>query len=217
MSLVTRILAGLMAATLALAEGLAQESPARPRPDSDVPPPIDQLLTPSSRGPGIDQPVLGRGGPTQGRVANWTVWCKHGDLSCDDLLGFAAGRMWTKIRQCWTPPSRPVGKSVVTTAIRFGADGKSAQPPDRTRTVISIVFRLNRDGTLAAHPEPNKAEPTAATQSLVDEAIRAIEHCAPYDMLPSAKYERWREVFVRIEIADKAAPGGSEAIRGKAP
>jgi hypothetical protein len=116
--------------------------------------------------------------------------------------------MWTKIRQCWQPATRFPKGTRISTAVRFGEDGRSMPAPDRTRTIISLVFDLNRDGTLIGVPRANPAEPSAASQDMIRGAIAAVAQCQPYDSLPADRYERWKQVFVRIMIDDK--PGAAE-------
>ncbi len=121
------------------------------------------------------------------------IRCKDGDTSCDDLLGYSSMHMYARIRSCWHPPDG----TMVTSAFRFGDAAKEAKPLDPAKTVVSVSFELKPDGTLLNAPRSNTLN---APHALVEDVIRAIEHCQPYDMLPSSKYEKWKDVLVRFGI-----------------
>jgi hypothetical protein len=162
---------------------------------------VGALIVASAVAPGADAQWLD---PSH-NITDWHVACKAGDATCHDLADYNARWMWTKIRQCWNPPTRRAYKTVITSAIRLRDDGLSARPPDRTKNIVSLVIGLKPNGALAGRPEPNAAEPTAATSSQIDDLIRAIERCQPYNSLPSSQYQRWQQVFLRVAIEYKPA------------
>jgi hypothetical protein len=59
---------------------------------------------------------------------------------------------------------------------------------------ISVTLRvfLNRDGTLAAPPQPAGPIASSKEQALVQSAINALQKCQPYTMLPAEKYKQWK-------------------------
>jgi hypothetical protein len=200
MNLPRRLLSGVLVVLL-LAEPICAQD-ASTKPAGDLPPPLDLSDQPPAT---PRSPQATKQAPkSHGSQADWTVRCKPDDWPCNGLIGFGAGWMWTKIRRCWQPPMRFPNRTVISTAVRFGEDGRSVPPPDRTKTIISLVFELNPNGTLMGRPRANPAEPSAATQDMIEGAIAAVVQCQPYDSLPSNRYERWRQVFVRIGIEYKS-------------
>ncbi|WP_026381555.1 energy transducer TonB [Afifella pfennigii] len=78
-----------------------------------------------------------------------------------------------RLYQCWNPPIgvRQAGNLRVTIAIRLEPDGRLAAPPS------PVGLGFDPLSTIAA-----------------ESAIRAVQLCAPYDMLPPEKYSLWREI-----------------------
>lgn len=78
-----------------------------------------------------------------------------------------------RLYQCWNPPRgvREAGSLQVTIGIKLSQDGRLAEPP---RVVQAGFDQLSQ---LAA-----------------ESAIRAVQICAPYDLLPRDKYHVWREI-----------------------
>lgn len=166
-----------------------------PAPGLDLPPSMDEELK---------RPALA---PGEGELRGyWVARCRRGEPACDDALSRAAGQMWLKIRKCWQPPARPSLKTVLSTALRFGGSGRSAPPPAREKTVVSIVFQLDPGGKLVARPTVNKEEPTAATPDMIAGVVAAVERCQPYEMLSGIPYEQWKDVFIRVGIEFTANP-----------
>ncbi|MYZ48127.1 TonB C-terminal domain-containing protein [Propylenella binzhouense] len=75
--------------------------------------------------------------------------------------------------RCWNPPRgvREAGSLSVTVAISLLPDGSLASAP----RVVSGVF-------------------DSLSQIAAESALRAVQVCAPYTILPSNKYEAWRQI-----------------------
>jgi hypothetical protein len=136
------------------------------------------------------------------RVQKYRIPCKGGDTTCDDLVGFGAMHMYERIRRCWQPPQG----TIVMSSIRFGEVALGAARPDASKTIVSVGFELKTDGTLLDRPQSTTSN---ASRALVDDVMRAVERCHPYDMLPQSRYEQWKDVLLRFQIQrrDGADPG----------
>jgi colicin import membrane protein len=64
---------------------------------------------------------------------------------------------------------------------------------DAERLVVRVQFSLNPDGSLNGAPAVVEATPGPYSQVAAEAAVRAVRICQPYTMLPSAKYEEWRD------------------------
>lgn len=98
-------------------------------------------------------------------------------MTADDLTALRA-----RIESCWTMPS-------------------GATSHTELRTVIRIS--LNEDGSLANVPEV--LESPGGTYAVVgpESVVRAIQRCAPYDLLPIEKYADWQEIEITFDPIDK--------------
>jgi hypothetical protein len=171
------------------------ESQNAPAPDkSDEPPPLDELLKslPSSKPkePSGDLFEFHR-----------TLRCESGKLSCNDPVAFGAQAIYARIRECWHPPFG----TKITTAIFFGQSAAQSADP----AVATLAFTLDTDGTLSSHPHLSAP---AALGGAVNDLVRAVEHCQPYNLLPSGKYPEWKDVLLRIRI--EQTPGQREERSG---
>lgn len=78
-----------------------------------------------------------------------------------------------RLYQCWNPP-RGVREA---------------------RTLrIQVAINLNPDGTLAAPPRVIGGGFDPLAQIAAESAVRAVQVCAPYDILPPEKYHVWRNI-----------------------
>lgn len=89
------------------------------------------------------------------------------------------------IEKCWRPPA--------------GA----ANPEE---LIVELKIFLNRDGTLASQPEVIRSGTSSFssntfTKAAENAAMRAVDKCAPYDLLPDDKYDRWRMVTMTFDPA----------------
>jgi len=57
---------------------------------------------------------------------------------------------------------------------------------------ISLRVSFNPDGTLASPPQLNGAIASQKEQALMQSAIKALQKCQPYTMLPAEKYKDWK-------------------------
>jgi hypothetical protein len=96
-----------------------------------------------------------------------------------------------QVRKCFVPP---------------------ASPPDVTDFETLIRVALNRNGTLAADPEPVFAPGSANGPALVKAAIRAVRQCQPYGFLPADKYADWRVIDLVFSF-DGPADNGNAVIQ----
>jgi hypothetical protein len=88
------------------------------------------------------------------------------DLTPEEIAAFAA-----HVQSCWDGPAN------------------LAQVP---RLYVVIRVNLKRDGGLASDPVPMAGSASAQGPALAQGAMRALQRCQPYDVLPAAKYDEWR-------------------------
>jgi hypothetical protein len=178
---------GLAALVVATNLAVAQDKLAQPRRGDDEPPPLELQPYPppgTSKQPAGPDPLA--------RLFPDAITCKPADAKCEDPMGFGATHMYSRLRQCWQPP----GGSRIETSFLFGEAANQAKPPDAAKGVMSIKFGLKPDGSLVASPRSIGSAPPA----LVDGAIRAIQRCQPYNMMPLNNYRDWKDVLLRIRI-----------------
>ena len=85
--------------------------------------------------------------------------------------------MGAHIHKCWSPPRREGGRKA---------------PP------VTVEFELQPDGRLDGSPRVVNRGSGQVPRSAADRAVRAVETCAPYDMLPREDYEQWKKVTVTL-------------------
>ena len=73
-------------------------------------------------------------------------------------------------------------------------------PDDTVRIVLRVALQPN--GILAATPVLIEASASAKGPLLMQAAIKAIETCQPYSMLPADKYHEWRGLDLAFTPAD---------------
>jgi len=73
-------------------------------------------------------------------------------------------------------------------------------PSDDVHIVMRIALR--RDGTLAAPPALVEAKASAKGPILMQAAIKALQSCQPYSMLPVDKYDEWKVLDLDFSPAD---------------
>jgi len=96
------------------------------------------------------------------------------ELSLDEMQALAA-----RIKQCWTlPPGTDAGNMVV-----------------------DVKINLRRDGSLEAIPTPVSPSTNPIAGIVTRSATRAIQMCAPYNFLPVAKYDTWKEVVIAFDAS----------------
>lgn len=90
-----------------------------------------------------------------------------------------------EMQKCWRPPT--------------GA----ANPEE---LVVELRIFLSEDGSLVRAPRIEKSGTStfgknSFTMAAEEAARRAVVMCAPYDFLPSDKYDRWKEVTITFDPA----------------
>ena len=83
------------------------------------------------------------------------------------------GALRNRLAQCWNPP-------------------RGVREAGSLRVTIGIG--LLPDGSLAGEPRIVDAGFDPLSQIAAESAIRAVQICAPYDMLPPEKYSAWRNI-----------------------
>jgi hypothetical protein len=189
-------LLGFTAVVFATGCALGQDTSARR--NAPDPPSLDELLKslPSSRPRGLSDEEY--------RERHPTFRCESSKLSCDDPIALGALGMFARIRECWHPPAG----MRMTTAVFFGQD--AAQPLDPG--AVTLAFALKADGRLSSRPHLSAP---AALESAVNDLVRSVEHCQPYDMLPSRKYIEWKDVLMRIRIDQRPQQQPTHPIKGE--
>ena len=87
-------------------------------------------------------------------------------LTSDERAAFKA-----HLKSCWQLPA-------------------GVKPSDHLKLVVRMSLKQN--GTLTSDPQLIEAGLSPIGPPLVQAAIKAIKQCAPYTMLPAAKYKEWR-------------------------
>lgn len=59
---------------------------------------------------------------------------------------------------------------------------------------VKVGISLQPDGHLASAPQVLEAGFDTLSQIAAESAVRAVQICSPYDILPPEKYELWREI-----------------------
>ena len=83
-----------------------------------------------------------------------------------------------RLRQCWNVP---VGLA------------------EARDLVVTVRIQFKQDGSLAAEPRLMNSDARPAFQAASESALRAVRSCAPYNFLPVAKYEAWKDVIVDFD------------------
>ena len=83
------------------------------------------------------------------------------------------GALRNRLAQCWNPP-------------------RGVREAGSLRVTVGIV--LSPDGSLAAQPRILDAGFDPLSQIAAESAVRAVQTCAPFDMLPADKYSAWRDI-----------------------
>jgi hypothetical protein len=69
---------------------------------------------------------------------------------------------------------------------------------------VMVRVSLKQNGTLAGDPQLIEAGISPIGPPLVQAAINAIKQCAPYTMLPAAKYKEWRILDINFSPDEMA-------------
>ena len=101
-------------------------------------------------------------------------------LTSDERAAFKA-----HLKSCWQLPA-------------------GVKPSDHLKLVVRMSLKQN--GTLTSDPQLIEAGISPIGPPLVQAAINAIKQCAPYTMLPVAKYKEWRILDINFS-PDEMAKG----------
>ncbi|MEO1136040.1 MAG: hypothetical protein AAFW68_05425 [Pseudomonadota bacterium] len=76
--------------------------------------------------------------------------------------------------------------------------------PEPEKLLVTLVFELNRDGSLSTPPRVENALQINLSGNQFwkvaeREAISAVNKCAPYDFLPPEQYESWKEMRLNFD------------------
>jgi colicin import membrane protein len=83
-----------------------------------------------------------------------------------------------RLRQCWNLPAG-------------AADAKDLN--------VEVRILLRQDGSLSADPTVLNRSSNPFFQVAAESALRAVRTCAPFDFLPVAKYEAWKDIEINFD------------------
>jgi outer membrane biosynthesis protein TonB len=83
-----------------------------------------------------------------------------------------------RLRDCWNLPAG-------------AADSKDLN--------VEVRILLKQDGSLSAEPTVLNRSTNPFFQVAAESALRAVRTCAPFDFLPLAKYEAWKDIEVNFD------------------
>ena len=75
-------------------------------------------------------------------------------------------------------------------------------PTDKIKIVLRVS--LKPDGKLAGTPILIEASASTKGPALMESAIKALQACQPYDMLPKDKYKEWKNLDLSFTPQDFA-------------
>ncbi len=96
----------------------------------------------------------------------------------------------SQIRECWNVP--------------VGA-------PTPEKLIVQVRVFLARDGSLAQPPllEPQTRAAAASNpymRTAAEAALRAVNVCEPYKLLPADRYDSWREIVMTFDPSRMIGP-----------
>jgi hypothetical protein len=94
------------------------------------------------------------------------------NLTPEEIAAFTA-----RVQSCWDGPA------------------SLAQVP---KLYVVIRVSLRRDGGFTTDPVPIAGSASAQGPALAQGAMRALQRCRPYDVLPAAKYDEWQLLDLRF-------------------
>lgn len=89
----------------------------------------------------------------------------------------------TQVERCWSVPAGDLDTRNLTVTLRLflTQEGTLSRAPE-----VIDGARMNRTGE-------------DAFRAAAESAVRAVQRCAPYRMLPMAKYDTWREIELTFD------------------
>jgi hypothetical protein len=112
-------------------------------------------------------------------------------LTAEEIAAFRA-----EIQKCW---ELPIGI------------------PDAMKLEVVLRVAMSRKGTLFVPPELLKAPASVHGPRLVGIAMKALQQCAPYKSLPSAKYNEWKVLDLRFLATGMAGLDSTKVDVSKLP
>jgi hypothetical protein len=99
-------------------------------------------------------------------------------MTISELDAFSAA-----VERCWTIPAgaRNAQNLRVTIRLFLTQDGNLLRAPE-----VVDAARMNRAGE-------------ETFRAAAESAMRAVQRCAPYRMLPAQKYDTWREIEMNFD------------------
>jgi hypothetical protein len=70
---------------------------------------------------------------------------------------------------------------------------------------VTIILKLNRDGTLDGPPEVVAKDPPPEFALWRDAAVKAVLFASPYTMLKPETYEGWKEIELTLDARTQPA------------
>jgi hypothetical protein len=147
--------------------------------------------------------------PLPGMTASRRPAARPGDtrVGADFLKGVPGAQAQGEAHN---PPAQVAGPQVqasllgaISRALRPHWQGKAPEGADAEKLVTVLRWTLNRDGSLAGRPQVVRQEgitdanrPQAGRHA--EQAIRAVELAAPFD-LPPQYYDIWKRVTIRFD------------------
>ena len=161
------------------AEAAQPPAPPAAPPIEAFPTPFVQSPAPAPSAPPAPAPESGQaaqlaqllGMPVPGQTDGGLSEYKA-DLTPEEIAAFSA-----HVQSCWDSPA------------------SLAQVP---KLYVVIRVNLRRDGGLATDPVPMAGSASAQGPALAQGAMRALQRCQPYNVLPAAKYDEWRVLDLRF-------------------
>lgn len=111
-----------------------------------------------------------------------SVLCLAGSAKAHDTMPDTTGpeiveAIGPAVQKCWAMPQMPTGQ----------------------RPHAQLKVKFNADGSLNGDPEVVIKAGGEGGQAYTDSTVRAVQKCAPYDVLLKHPYERWREILINFD------------------
>ena len=103
----------------------------------------------------------------------------------DRLSASVIAKMQSAVQPCWNA-------------------GSIIGAPDPEKLLVTLVFELNKDGTIVSTPRVENALQINLSGNQFwkvaeREAVAAVTKCAPYDFLPVDQYETWKDMRLNFD------------------
>jgi hypothetical protein len=161
------------------------------KPDDPPVTPAPETAAPETAAPAPEPPALPQAVITGAPVVQPDVMSQYGDPFLSG--GFTPNKEAADLKADVVAAFRAHLKS----CLKLPA---GVSPTDDARIVLRVS--LKRDGRLAATPALMAAKATPTGPLIMKAAIRALEACQPYAMLPAEKYKEWRELDLEFTAAE---------------